>query len=401
MRERLKFIYLAAMQGDRLKRLCLMTTHGEQLKFIAVMAALVAVVTFQTFFPLIKMRPLDENRAPVTFRSILDKIAHGNGRIASDINIWFDDHTGFRAVLTRLANQVDYSVFHYSKKVIIGKDGWQFDPEIFSAAIAYERNSNDLTIERDKLNAIAAFLNRRNIRLVVVSTPTKETMFSEYMPASTPHVLEGSAFQEFRQYLKAGDGRDWIYIDSQDILMQHKADRGQLYFHTDLHATTYGSLLVAEQVVNRLAAVETLKWRWIPEVEIIRSAQGNGSNERFLSILNDEVEYLPDSRGIYNPNGPPPGEVFEKSPTKPFEVIYHNKTDRPKFPQIVMFGSSFLDRYLIVGFYPFFKDIYRMRGVSDQIGEALATIPPGTGYFIYQFWEPHLSALKSAKIPAP
>ena len=103
---------------------------------------------------------------------------------------------------------------------------------------------------------------------------------------------------------------------------------------------------------------------------------------------------------IYNPNKPPLGEVFEKSPAKPYELIYHNETDRPRFPRIVLFGSSFLDLYFTVGFYPLFKDICRMRGTSDKIGEALAALPPGTRYFVYQFWDPHLVLLESAKIPA-
>jgi hypothetical protein len=53
----------------------------------------------------------------------------------------------------------------------------------------------------------------------------------------------------------------------------------------------------------------------------------------------------------------------------------------------------------MVGFYSYFKDIYRARGVSNQIGPTLQAIPPETGYFIYQFWEPHLKALRDAQIP--
>lgn len=261
MRERLKLIYSAATQDDRLKRLCLMTTRGEQLKFVAVMSVLVAAVTFQTFFPVIKIRPLPENRNPATFRSVIDKITHGNDRIAADINAWFDDRTGFRAVLTRLANQVDYSIFGYSKKVIIGQDGWLFDRNVFSAAIAYARKGNDLSTERDKMDAITAFLKSRTIRLIVISTPAKETMYSEYLPASVPKVPNDTAFQNFRRFLKAGDGRDWIYIDSQDIFTRHKGDQGYLYHHSDLHSTTYGSLLIAEDVVKRLAEAEKLDWR--------------------------------------------------------------------------------------------------------------------------------------------
>lgn len=50
--------------------------------------------------------------------------------------------------------------------------------------------------------------------------------------------------------------------------------------------------------------------------------------------------------------------------------------------------------------YANFSHVYRARGMSDYISDGLRNIPAGTRYFIYQFWEPDLSALRLAEIPA-
>ena len=119
-------------------------------KFVGIITAAIVVTLFQTLVPVIKIRPLDEYRKPAPLPDIIGKIAHGDGRIAGDINAWFDDRMGFRSILTRVANQIDYSIFGYSKKVLIGKDGWLFDPDFFTAALTFSRANDNLAAERKK-----------------------------------------------------------------------------------------------------------------------------------------------------------------------------------------------------------------------------------------------------------
>jgi len=387
------------MHGERLKFIGITTKRGERLKFVGIIAAVIVVTLFQTLVPFIKIRPLDENRKLVQLPDIIDKIAYGDGRIAADVNAWFDDRMGFRSILTKFANQIDYSIFGYSKKVLIGKNGWLFDPDSFTAALTFSRASDHLTTERKRMVELAEFLKRRNIRLVVITTPAKETVYREFLPTRTPLGPATSEFEKFRAYLKAGDGRDWINIDSQDIFMRAKNDGIDLYFRTDVHSTTYGSVLIAKELVNRLAEAERLDWRWDPHLELFPLNKPLGSNLTFLSVFSYREEETLEPHMRYHPSNPLPGETFEKSPAKPFELIFHNQTNRPTLPRIVLFGSSFLDRYLLVGAYSYFKDVYRVRGNSKEIGQALHAIPPETRYFVFQFWEPHFMYLRQARIP--
>ena len=365
------------------------------------MGALIAVTQIQTFFPFVAMRPLNEYRKPTPPPDIIRKIIHGDGRVATDVNTWFDDRMGFRAFLTRLVNQIDYSFFGYSKRVLIGKNGWLFDFDVFRAAINASRSSDGLATERNKMVSVAQFLKSKDIQLVIISTPAKETIYREFLPASAPQGPVTSEFEKFRAYLKAGDGREWIYIDSQDILMRAKSNEVDLYFRTDLHMTSFGNILIAKELVNRLAEAERLEWRWNPRLDLASYKQGNGSNLRFLSVFSDLTETIlepkPDVR--YGPNNPPPGGSFEGSPARPFEMIFHNEAGHSTIPRAVLFGSSFVDRFAMLGAFSYFKDLYRVRGVGNEIGSALKAIPPGTRYFIFQFWEPHLSLLRHAQIP--
>jgi hypothetical protein len=382
------------------KSIGIVTARGERLKFVGIIATAIVVTLFQTLVPVIKIRPLDEYRKPAPVPDIIGKIAHGDGRIAGDINAWFDDRMGFRSILTRVANQIDYSIFGYSKKVLIGKDGWLFDPDLFTAALTFSRANGNLAAEREKIVAIAESLKRRNIRLVVISTPAKETVYREFLPTRTPLGPATSEFEKFRNYLKARDGYDWIYIDSQEIFMGAKNDGKNLYHRTDVHSTTYGTILIAKALVNRMAESEHADWRWDLHLELFPEDTSLGSNMRFLSVFSYRKEEIlePHTR-YYYPSNPPPGGIFEK-PAQPFEVVFHSQTGHPTLPRTVLFGSSFLDRLLLIGAYSYFKDVYRVRGTSDQIGQALQAIPPGTRYFVFQFWEPHLALLRQAQIPS-
>ena len=208
-----------------------------------------------------------------------------------------------------------------------------------------------------------------------------------------------SEFEKFRDYLKAGDGYDWIYIDSQDIFMGAKNDGINLYYRTDVHSTTYGTVLIAKALVNRIAEFEHVDRRWDLHLELFPEDTSLGSNMRFLSVFSYRKEEIlePHTR-YYYPSNPPPGGIFEK-PSQPFEVIFHSQTGHPALPRTVLFGSSSLDRLLLIGAYSYFKDVYRVRGSSDQIGQALQAIPPGTWYFVFEFWEPRFAALRQTQIP--
>lgn len=381
----------------------LLLRRGAQIGFVVIVAALAIGTLIQSFRPLLLLRPLDEYRNPAPWPDVFMAWSHGDRGLAGQVNAWFDDRMGFRAPLTRLANQIDYSIFGYSKKVVLGKDGWLFNPVAFTVTIDRLRKNDGLKYERALFTGIAKYLERKNIRLVLISTPLKEVVHRDLLPSRAPHLPDETEFDRFRDFLKAGDNRDWIYIDSRDVLARSRtAGAPDVYYRTDPHLTAFGNLMIAKEMVNRIAEAERVDWRWKPEFIPVPELVDYGIYRRYLSVFSDvsETNLFPLPRTRYDVKNPPPGEVFEKSPPNPFEVVVHNDTEHARLPRTMLFGNSFVDWYATLGAFSHFKDLYRMRGEPDRIGLALQSTPPGTRYLVLQFWEFQFPDMISAKVPS-
>jgi hypothetical protein len=374
-----------------------------KLAFVAALVGFVLLTVVQSLTPFLPIAPLNEYRRPAPAPDVVETLVHGDGRLASGINRWFDDQIGLRPFLTRLANQIGYSVFGYSRKVLIGPDGWLFERGTLDYLVAHERTAQDIELDRQKIDALAAFLHRQNIRLVVISTPAKETTLTRFLPADVPRLPPSRRFEKLREILKAGDGKGWLYIDSRDVLDAAHIGENDLYYHTDLHLTCEATEVIGRALVDRIAQSEGLAWRWQPRLEHVRERNDTGSSLRYLSVFSDvsEISSVPKHEMRYSPDRPLPGESFVSSPPEPFEFIFHNSSANARLPPTVVYGSSFLDLLLVFGAYSNFKDVYRVRHGTGKLEPTLRAIPPGTRYFVYQFWEIHGTVLRDATIPLP
>jgi len=131
-----------------------------KLAFVATIVGFVLLTVVQSLTPFLPIAPLNEYRRPAPAPDAVGTLVHGDGRLASGINRWFDDRIGLRPFLTRLANQIDYSVFGYSRKVLIGRDGWLFERGTLDGLVFNERTAQDIELDRQKIDALAAFLRR-------------------------------------------------------------------------------------------------------------------------------------------------------------------------------------------------------------------------------------------------
>lgn len=372
-----------------------------KLGFVAAVAAIVAVTLVQSFVrPLFPVAPLLEYRKAAPPPDIVRTVVEGDGRLAAGINAWFDDRLGFRPLLTRLANQIDYSLFGYSRKVLMGKDGFLFERREVDELVTHERDQS-IEVEKRVFDDLAAYLRTRGIRLVIVATPAKEAFYREFLPDHAPQPPAVRRLDRLRDVLKAGDGKQWLYIDSEAVIRAGRPDKVGLYYRYDLHMTPLGAGLVAQALVNRIAEDEGLTWRWRPRWELHPARVGGwGSGARYLSTFadNDELsdEFSPDK--YHGPGHERPGEEFVASPPQPFEVIFRNHGPDARLPPTLLYGTSFLDLPLVLGMYSNFKAVYRVRGAA-RVDQVLSFIPPDVRYLVFEFWEPHSRAVRLNKIP--
>jgi hypothetical protein len=372
-----------------------------KLIFVVAIGGLVLLTIAQSLTSFPPVAPLKEYRRPAPAPDVVATWVRGDGRLATGINAWFDDRIGLRPLLTRFANEVAYSVFGYSRKVLIGKEGWLFERATSDALVSHERLVQGLELDRQKLDALAAYLNRRDIKLIVISTPAKEATVTGPLPVDAPRLPTERRFEKLRELLRTGDRRRWLYIDSQDVLEKAHVGAGEAYHRTDLHMTAEATELIARALLDRIAEAEGMTWRWEPGMAYIPDTFDTGSAQRYLSVFTDVSEHATAIKHEvrYSPDRPLPGEVVVNPPPEPFEFVLHNESANARLPPTVLYGSSFLDLFLVFGAYSNFKDVYRVRHGTGKLEPTLRAIPPGTRYFVYQFWELHSTVLRDATIP--
>lgn len=371
-----------------------------KIAFVAIMGVLLALPGMQMIRPFVDIPVLEEYRrlAPFPDAGLLFSGHHATRSNA--LNAWFNDNMGFRPLLTRLNNQLDYSVFGYSRRLLIGKDGWFFDNEWIENQLKQERSGEPLQRRlQEKVAMISCYLAARNVKLVMVSIPASWTVYPEFLPADAPKLRRPTPLETFSSFLKTRT--DLLYVDGMDILLP-ESPRG-LYLKTDHHFNAIGAYLLARALVRKIAESEGRTVDpWDREPRFVPIRNWNGNLARFLSVFDSPVEtnYAVDPADAYDQKHPPAGQSFTAGPP-PFEFTYRNDGPRhDKLPAIVLFGNSFSDFFVEPGMYEFFRAAYRARGVGQQeIEPALRSTPGDARYFVFQFAEPFLDALTYAKIP--
>lgn len=352
----------------------------------------------QMAIPIIRISPVTENRDPFPLPDFYSKIFHDNGRLAAELNRWFDDRVGFRAFFIRLNNQIQYSLFNHSDKVYIGRDKTLFLRGFIEAKLAFERGGEPWQeAMRAQFLALSRYLDRRNIRLVVVSNPIKASVYPELLPREVPRLPTVTQFDKLRQFLK--ETPRWIYVDGKDSMAS--CGSYPLFYRTDIHSTYPATFCIAKEIVAKIAVAEGRKESfWEPRWSY-RKQNFSGGLANFLAVLFKPVETIDIPDSYYDPTQPAPDGVIDQASGSLFETIYRaNESARePKLPPIVIYGDSFAHPYLASGMYFQFSKVYRVRSNGIPIETLLSDMPPSTRYLVVQFLEGSMSGFLAYKIP--
>lgn len=162
----------------------------------------------------------------------------------SNIENWISDNIGFRSLFVKLATNLKYNVFRQSasEKVLIGRDGWLF----FNQDNNIELATGDVVFSESELETIAYnqqqisnWYKSRGINYVLWLSPSKATVYTEYLPMSD-NVVSITPVDIVADYIR--EHTDVIVYNSKDILMEAKNNGlGQLYHKTDSHWNQRGS----------------------------------------------------------------------------------------------------------------------------------------------------------------
>ncbi len=194
---------------------------------------------------------LDENRSMASqpqWSSDLNAYVRG-------LDAWITDTFAFRKPLVEAFNKTLYTRFEstFAPNVLIGEEPW-----IFGAAFDQQGSLAPRTLSpdylakvRETLIARKAWLKARGIDMLVMFFPTKEKIYGNRFLPERWHFDETLRSEAEQVYDVLKD----VMPDSIVSIRQALADASEtqeVYYHTDSHATQYGSFVAYEQLAAHL-----------------------------------------------------------------------------------------------------------------------------------------------------
>jgi hypothetical protein len=117
--------------------------------------------------------------------------------------------TGFGDLFIRAKNQIDYSLFHTSRKVFIGSANWLFLREHADELVSVERSGDRWRLDvYTKLLTVARYLHKQGILFVVLDVPEKSNVYPAMIPTDMPRRSTVTSFDKLGEQLAAsGEAR--------------------------------------------------------------------------------------------------------------------------------------------------------------------------------------------------
>jgi hypothetical protein len=295
---------------------------------------------------------------------------------------WFNDRYPGRNFLIRLKTQIDYSLFGFSDRIYMGKDGWLFYRNVLDDSKpeidAYSPAQIDALIGRYRM--LNSWLKARGITLVIMDVQLKDEFYGDKLPSSAPRRPLHPTYFEIRRRLKEDVGA--VYVDSTPILRRIMAKR-PVFFKTDFHWNDPAAFEVARSIVDRLSQIAgrpSAGWKFKLEIE---TRVGWGGQAAFMPLLRPDPEL-----GLFvKKTWADEGGAYEFA-KEPFESIYRrNQPSEDYLPTTVLLGDSFSNGMLRCGFCEHFNSLYRIHMNHCSMEESLRSLPSGTQFLILEFIE--------------
>jgi hypothetical protein len=365
---------------------------AKSLKSITVVlfALMVWAPLLQQHFHLLGYDSLTENRLRKTVPTNWTSLIERNSAFSRDFEDYFNDNYGFRDVLIRTKNQLDYSLFRRSEKVFIGRGDWLF----YRSVVEQEQVAADRFSEEtwnglfERFLALNRALAARGMTLVVIPCPMKNTMYPEKVPANAPRRPHPSGYDRYRTFFLGHP--EIVTIDPFPILESLK-NSFQVYFRTDFHWTDPAGAEVAKALVNRLGTLSGKGSVWERPIAMKLAPQLVGGENHSLGLLWPISEIAP-YLALDHPEAAFGEYVYTKESN---EWTYRTRLPDPSrlIPGTVMFGDSYADAFLRAGFTGYFIKFQKF--YNWDFKTRFAQIPEGTRFVIFEHIESLFGGLQS------
>lgn len=349
--------------------------------FIGLFLILLLIPFVQTKTNLIQYRPLEENRKKLTLPTGNPVIEIFNNQKTYTLAYekYFNDNYGLRDLLIRIKNQIDYTFFHVSDEVLLGKDNWLFYKSVVEKEQIYmEQQSEDqFLVIQNKMISLNNYFKKRNILFVVMPIPLKNSIYPELYINRTTNRPSPTKFERFITFLQTHP--EIRSIDARSVLLNNK-DKYQLFYKTDFHWTDTAAYLVNKETVESINKWihGSTKWSYSLQTQEDNSFTGGQTDSLATLVSPREV-------AIHVINSPKGSTPDPKTP-KPFLYYFKSSlTNQKLLPKTLLIGNSYFLNMLNTGFVDHFNEFLMIH--SNDMDKIPASVTPDIKIVIWQLIE--------------
>lgn len=278
-------------------------------------------------------------------------------RYYSRFERWFSDHLGWRNLMIRAKNELDYRLFNSSTRVYFGADGELYGRNLIDNEMpATEQLLAEPARAQAVYDGVLGFseqLRRQGVTMLLVAPIQKQYYTRERLPAFAPQVPDNSHFLALYQRLKAAP--QLHFIDVKRHLDQNR-NKFPIFYRQDFHWTDLSAMVVAADVTDSIARLEgsPLRWRHAMQPDYQPYI---GSEARFAARLNAQEQVIEPQ---LKPTWTPRHHDLPAAAGSGWEFSTDVLDDPALLPATCMYGNSFSDGMLRAGLTEHFRQFHKL-----------------------------------------
>lgn len=228
-----------------------MQDHRLKNGLLIVLLLLLIFPIFQDLTHILKPSPLS---GAVTYAVYIKPTWQNwwSGSYQEAMNDYVKDNTGIRNDLTRLANQIDYSLFDktHAEGVYKGTDGYLYENSYINNYCGKDRLSyGHWLVTLYKLKLIQDTLDNLGIHLVAIHAASKASFYPEHFPLGMRCTNRGLNDHELFNHISDSLGIRLIDFNNWFVSMKSKP-QPNLFTKQGTHWSIYGGMLAVDSFIR-------------------------------------------------------------------------------------------------------------------------------------------------------
>jgi len=256
-----------------------------QVSSIIFIALLIVFIDLQTKFTFIKESFLGGALIPAKTPTLgIKNIFTGEYQRTSEK--WLARNTGLRSNFIKLHNQLNFWFFrevslNLYERVIVGKDNYLYQNSYISSYNRLDIIPEEVIEEKvRKIKALQDFMKKRNRSLLLCITPSKATIYSEYIPDRFIAEKRLNIKSNYDRLVPLLDKYGVIYADGRRLFLKLKKDKWPLFPKSGTHWNYYGAFMYLSAVNEKL---KTLSGKKLPDLHL-RGVRTSDKPEIFIGL---------------------------------------------------------------------------------------------------------------------